>query len=280
MMLGPALRRVVAPASRGLAGASFAATAAPLASFARSSARGLATSSQRLSVSATQTSDGVDWNGVDGWSSSGVHRASELAETVEENRDAYSKWAANYDAEMAEHDLQSFKSVTSKFFEVLNLEGKTEVSVLDAGCGTGILGQHLKAELAKKEPALKVQLTGIDLSPHMLEQASKKECFDQLQTANMKEPMSLGDESFDYVVSSGVFLAGHCGPEAVPNILATLKHGGLAIFTVRESLFAKQKQEFTAAISSAGCTLVEAPLMAYYGEVQANVVVAQKGSVH
>jgi len=217
-------------------------------------------------------------SGVDGWSSSDLHRATELAETPEDNKKAYAKWAASYDAEMEEHDLQSFKSVTAKFFEVLNLEGKSQVSVLDAGCGTGILGQHLKAELAKKQPTLNVQLTGIDLSPDMLEVASHKECFDRLQTANMKEPMSLGDE-FDYVVSSGVFYAGHCGPESVPNMLATLKQGGLAIWTVREALFAEQRQEFTAAVASAGCTLVEAPLMAYYGEIQANVIVAHKGSL-
>ena len=148
------------------------------------------------------------------------------------------------------------------------------IAVLDAGCGSGLLGQHFKQTASAEK--VEVLLAGIDLSPEMLAVAKAKECYDNLAEANLKQPLEFPPHSFDLIIAAGVFLPGHCGPEAVPFMLAPLKDGGLGVFTVREALFAEKGEAFKSAVDEAGCDLLEAELLPYYGEIQANVLVVKK----
>ncbi len=68
-------------------------------------------------------------------------------------------------------------------------------SVLDAGCGSGALGEWLTGEGAT--------VTGVDLSPAMV-RAARERCGDaaRFEVADLAEPLTFGTAAFDGVVSS------------------------------------------------------------------------------
>ena len=87
--------------------------------------------------------------------------------------------------------------------------------IFDAGCGTG----QLTTEILKSIPEGAVEIFGGDYSPEMLSIAKGKNIYNDLKVVNLKEELPYAAESFDSVISSGVFLQGHCGPECIPNII-------------------------------------------------------------
>ena len=224
----------------------------------------------------TYTTQMSDVDGVDGWCSSTIHTRSELAATAEEQVEVYSQWASTYDEEMSKHELASYKSVTAKaleFWAAVEPAGESaELSVLDAGCGTGILGAYFRTQTALSG----LHLTGLDLCPDMLERAEEKKCYEHLIASNLKHELPFAANQFDQAMSSGVFLPGHVGPEAITNILRVVKPGGMFITTVREAMYEAEKEQFDAAIESSQGELLEDELMAYYGDINANVLVIRR----
>lgn len=69
--------------------------------------------------------------------------------------------------------------------------------ILDVGCGTGVLEQYLLAY----SPA---HITGIDISPRMIEQARAKYTVPTVDFRSM-DVMDLKDEQFDYIIAYSVF---------------------------------------------------------------------------
>ena len=105
--------------------------------------------------------------------------------------------------------------------------GSPELTVLDAGCGTGLVGVLLKeAELSS--------LTGIDYSPGMLAEAEKKGVYDALHTMDMNLPLTLPSDSYDAVTCIGTFTSTHVKPEAVKELARVTRAGGALVFTVRD----------------------------------------------
>ena len=71
-------------------------------------------------------------------------------------------------------------------------------SVLDLGCGTGLVGQEVKRFCGNLE--------GIDLSKPMLEQARLKNVYDELIHSDIIEYLSNEELNFDYFISTDVFI--------------------------------------------------------------------------
>ena len=71
-------------------------------------------------------------------------------------------------------------------------------SILDLGCGTGLLGLEIKKYCSSLE--------GIDLSVKMLEQAAKKNAYDKLNHIDIVEYLSKTELDFDYFISTDVFV--------------------------------------------------------------------------
>jgi len=71
-------------------------------------------------------------------------------------------------------------------------------SVLDLGCGTGLLGPEIKKYCSKLE--------GIDLSNKMLTLAKQKNVYDQLTQTDIVEYLSTMHLDFDYYIASDVFV--------------------------------------------------------------------------
>ena len=97
------------------------------------------------------------------------------------------------------------------------------LDILDAGCGTGLVGALVR-ERARK-------LTGVDLSAVMLERATAKNIYDELQRGDMIAYMEAHPQSYDVVTAAATLVhLGDLGP-AFQAASATLRPGGAFIFT-------------------------------------------------
>ena len=99
-----------------------------------------------------------------------------------------------------------------------------KLTVLDAGCGTGLCGSWLKAYASR--------LVGVDLSPKMLERAATRDCYDSLETAELVNYLQGTDESFDLVVCADTLVYfGDLAP-FMAAVAARMASGSRLVFSV------------------------------------------------
>jgi predicted TPR repeat methyltransferase len=98
------------------------------------------------------------------------------------------------------------------------------LDILDVGCGTGLMGDGLRA--------LKRTLTGIDLSPNMLEQARRRGIYDRLIESDIAAFLDTQTDQFDLTVSTDVFI--YIGDLAgiFAGVRRALRSDGLFCFSV------------------------------------------------
>jgi len=154
-----------------------------------------------------------------------IHVKILTAASTDELMEVYDGWADRYDRELLED--WGYTSPQKAVQLLLDAMGSPELAVLDAGCGTGLVGVLLKE-------AGMSSLTGIDYSPGMLAQAERKGVYDALYTMDMNLPLSLPSDSFDAVTCIGTFTSTHVKPEAVKELARVTRSGGVLVFTVRD----------------------------------------------
>jgi len=128
-----------------------------------------------------------------------------------------------------------------------------DVSVLDVGCGTGLVGQELAATGYRT-------IDGIDLSPEMIEIARSRNVYRSLTAGvDITQAMPAGFRRIaDIVTVAGVFTVGHVPPEALPNVLEMARPGGFLIVSVRDAYYdtTNFQQVSDDMIAAGGATLV------------------------
>lgn len=103
--------------------------------------------------------------------------------------------------------------------------------MLDAGCGTGLVGVKLAEAGAKI-------VDGVDLSEGMLSVAAKAGVYRELGAADLSKPIEKGDATYDVLVCVGTLTHGHVGPTpALGEFLRIIKSGGLVVATVLEDIW-------------------------------------------
>jgi predicted TPR repeat methyltransferase len=105
----------------------------------------------------------------------------------------YKAFAASYDTRMRD-DLKyvgpdKLMELTKPF-----LSGRDTPRVMDMGCGSGFAGLILRP--------LAADLTGVDLSPEMVELATGRNVYDRLEVAEITQWLDKGGENFDLIFSS------------------------------------------------------------------------------
>ncbi len=130
---------------------------------------------------------------------------------------------------MINYDCQAPAQNVELLLKYLPME---EAVVLDAGCGTGLVGQLL----AK---ARKFQIDGADYSQSMLDEAQAKGCYRALQQVDLNQPLQIAADTYDAVICIGTFTLGHVQPEALHEMLRITKPGGRLCFTVRDEFWLK-----------------------------------------
>lgn len=152
--------------------------------------------------------------------------------------EVYDAWADDYDDSVGQVGYTNPAVVSALFARLMP---DITVPVLDAGCGTGLIGRMLSLVGYG-------DLTGIDLSSGMLKRAEARGCYRALSTAILGEPLSLPDAGFGGVVASGVFTVGHAPASAFDEIARVLRTGGVFVVSITDPVY--ESGGFRAAIDT------------------------------
>lgn len=140
---------------------------------------------------------------------------------------AYDAWADTYDAEMAANGYRHPAICLALLSRHL---APGPGPILDAGCGTGLMGDWLEI---LGYPVVE----GLDLSEGMLARARAKGRYGALHRLALGGPLPFADGAFAGVVSTGVFTTGHVGAEALPELIRATRAGGLLSITVKDTVW-------------------------------------------
>ena len=98
------------------------------------------------------------------------------------------------------------------------------MDIIDRGCGTGLCGLQFR-DLART-------LTGVDLSPKMLEKARERNVYDNLIVADLATVLRAPGASYDLIIAADVFIyIGDLAP-VFDACRAALRTGGLFAFSL------------------------------------------------
>ncbi|XP_013408371.1 methyltransferase-like protein 27 isoform X1 [Lingula anatina] len=149
--------------------------------------------------------------------------------TTEEVEDVYARWVKDYDKDMA--DLNYFVSSNNAYVVEKALKHKNDALILDAACGTGLVG----VELTKRGFH---NLHGLDRSTAMLEQAKQKGIYKKMMCASLG-PNRLGipDDTYDAVVMSGAVGSGHVDGSCLEEFIRIVKPGGYVVMDTTLKFF-------------------------------------------
>ena len=184
----------------------------------------------------------------------------------------YNKCAPAYDTHFADLSKgpESVFKVWMTYYQ--KRADKQKQKVLDAGCGTGLVGERF-GDLVSQGL---VELYGGDLSSGMLEVAKSKNIYADLQIVNLQKPLPYDAESFDSITCSGVFVQSHCGAETLPHLTRVLKREGIIVATIRQAFFESTKQDWEREIRECNCEIVEQVDVPYLDDMTAVLLVIRK----
>ncbi len=144
-----------------------------------------------------------------------------------ELEERYDQWAASYDQDL---DADYGWLGPQKSAETLARYVPKNARILDAGAGTGLVGRFLH-ELGYHD------LTAMDMSTGMLEEAAKKNVYKEFHRMVMGEPLDFPSDSFDAVISVGVMTVGHAPAGSLDELVRITRPGGHIVFTLRPDVY-------------------------------------------
>ncbi|KAK1720234.1 hypothetical protein CaCOL14_001388 [Colletotrichum acutatum] len=162
-----------------------------------------------------------------------IERALNLT-SIAETQSLYDEWAENYNRDLLDAD-QDYVAPVLASEHVIKYVGPSAVAtskILDAGCGTGLVGVNL-ARLGA------TQIDGIDLSQGMLKVAQRSGAYQSLSTTDLSKPLTQASDYYDVVVCVGTMTEGHVGPEAFDEFVRIVRPGGFVVATVYETVWEK-----------------------------------------
>ena len=159
------------------------------------------------------------------------------AKDSQEAAELYDNWAEDYERRVLSWGYATPAVMAWFFGRYVKPE---EGTVLDAGAGTGIMGDVL-APLGYRD------LFAIDISKNMLDFARSKGVYKELRQMELGGRLDLPTDAFAAVVAAGVFAAGHAPPESFEELIRVSRPGGYLIFSVRTDVYVEggfeEKQE-------------------------------------
>jgi len=146
----------------------------------------------------------------------------------------YAEFAPVYNQSVNQWGYETPELVVQSFRQYIP---STTAAILDAGCGTGLVGKALVQSGY-------TQIVGIDISPEMLAIAKETECYQKLEQHDLTEiPYPFTDNSFAVVTCIGVFSLIKNPLPIFSEFCRLVQRGGYFIFTLREELHAKYDYE-------------------------------------
>lgn len=184
----------------------------------------------------------------------------------------YDEWAATYNTDLTEtHHYVAPIVVARTILKSGNFHAGA--SILDAGCGTGLVGEALAAGAGA------TAVDGVDFSPEMLRVAEQTRAYRSLETGDLTRPLAKSDDSYDFVVCCGTFAPGHVGPvPALREFVRTARKNGLIVATVLDEVWRSggYEAEIEKLKAEGLVKVVSAELEDYRKEHKAVLVVLEK----
>lgn len=151
----------------------------------------------------------------------------------EELMDAYKDWADNYETDTVGSFGYVAPEITAKAMH--RVEPNTKARILDAGCGTGLVGKHLNEMNYRFIDAM-------DYSREMLEVAKEKAIYDNLDRADLSKPLDYDDNAYDAVTCCGTFTYGHVDARGFDELIRITRPGGHICFTIQDGAYNDQEE--------------------------------------
>ena len=104
-----------------------------------------------------------------------------------------------------------------------------KINILDAGCGTGLVGKELKKYGFSN-------LTGVDFSQSMLDLITPG-IYHTIDLIDLNEPLKFEDNTFDAIMCVGTFTYGHVKAHALNEFIRIVNYQGLICFTINEGIY-------------------------------------------
>jgi predicted TPR repeat methyltransferase len=136
-------------------------------------------------------------------------------------RQLFDASAESFDAALERLDYHAPPAVAKALAQ--RAHGKLP-TVLDAGCGTGLCGQLIRA--------LCTHLVGVDLSPKMIERARARECYDELVEAELTVFLHQRPGRFDAVISVDTLVYFGALEQVLAAANESLRDAGWLVFTL------------------------------------------------
>ena len=141
----------------------------------------------------------------------------------EQLRERYDVWAADYDNDLDDLGWTAPQAAAERCHHFA-MPGS---EILDAGCGTGLVGASL-AVLGH------TRVVGFDLSSGMLERSAERGVYSELHHGSLLDRLPFDDGRFGSVVSVGVFTRGHVDGSAFAELARVTSPGGHVSITFRD----------------------------------------------
>jgi len=101
--------------------------------------------------------------------------------------------------------------------------------ILDAGCGTGLVGIELKKYGYSN-------IEGVDFSQSMLDLVPQ-DVYKKIEKIDLNKPLKFKDNMYDILMCVGTFTYGHVKPKALDELIRITKNRGLICFTINEGIY-------------------------------------------
>ena len=148
--------------------------------------------------------------------------------TTEEIMKYYDEWSERnkYDKDMEDWNYTGPKETVAV---LKKYAPNKDIKILDAGCGTGLVGIELKKFGYSN-------IDGVDLSQSLLNLVPKG-CYKKLEQVDLNKPIKTENNTYDAVMCVGTFTFGHVKSPTLDEFIRITKNKGLICFTINEGIY-------------------------------------------
>ena len=145
-----------------------------------------------------------------------------------EVEDYYDDWTVEnkYDKDMVDWKYSGPQETVDLFKKHIS---KKDIKILDAGCGTGLVGVELKKNGFTK-------IDGADFSQKMLDLVPEN-IYENLFKIDLNQKVNIENNAYEGITCVGTFTFGHVNPPALDEMVRICKNGSLICFTINIGIY-------------------------------------------